>query len=116
MAFLLILAAEIGIALFVRDRFIRPYGGDILVTVLLCCLGRFLYPNRHTKFGKSLPLLVFLLAFAVELAQYGNILEILGLADCRFLRILLGSTFSQADILCYAVGCLLFVLAERIAD
>lgn len=108
-----ILGLEILIALFVHDRFIRPYGGDILVTVLLCCFCRFLYPKRQSGFGKSLPFLVFLFAFAVELAQYGNILEILGLADCRFLRILLGSTFSIADIFCYAVGCLLFILAEQ---
>lgn len=32
-AFLILLAAEVLIALFVRDRFIRPYGGDILVKI-----------------------------------------------------------------------------------
>ena len=29
-AFMLILVIEAGIALFVRDSFIRPYGGDVL--------------------------------------------------------------------------------------
>ena len=33
-AFVLLLVTEVLIALFVRDRFIRPYGGDILVTVI----------------------------------------------------------------------------------
>ena len=36
LAALLILVIEVLIALFVRDRFIRPYGGDILVTLLIC--------------------------------------------------------------------------------
>jgi hypothetical protein len=33
--FLGLLLLEIGIALFVHDDFIRPYVGDVLVTVLL---------------------------------------------------------------------------------
>lgn len=61
-AFVLLLVTEVLIALFVRDRFIRPYGGDILVTVLICCFVRILFPERI----KLLPLLVFLFAAAVE--------------------------------------------------
>lgn len=34
-AFVILLMVEICIALFVHDRFIRPYVGDVLVTVLL---------------------------------------------------------------------------------
>ena len=40
LAFAVILVIEILIALFVHDSFIRPYGGDILVTVLICCFMR----------------------------------------------------------------------------
>ena len=36
--FLCLLATEIVISLFVNDAFIRPYVGDMLVTLLLCCL------------------------------------------------------------------------------
>ena len=36
LAFILLLLLEIIIAVFVHDRFIRPYVGDVLVTVLLC--------------------------------------------------------------------------------
>ena len=36
LAALLLFVIEVLIALFVRDRFIRHYGGDILVTLLIC--------------------------------------------------------------------------------
>ena len=45
LAFVLLLTVEILIALFVRDDFIRPYGGDILVTVLICAAVRILFPT-----------------------------------------------------------------------
>ena len=108
-AFILLLTVEVLIALFVRDRFIRPYGGDILVTVLICCFMRIIFPLR----APLLPLWVFLFAAAVEVGQYFDFVSLLGLEDITVLRIALGSTFSFADLLCYAAGCALFYLAER---
>ncbi len=108
LAFLLIFTVELLIALFVRDRFIRPYGGDILVTVLLCCFLRIFFPNSV----RLLPLWVFLFAAAVEFAQAADFVTLLGLGDSVFFRTLLGTTFSPADILCYGAGCLLFAGTE----
>ena len=107
-AFFLLLAAEILIALFVRDRFIRPYGGDILVTVLLCCFVRIFVPQKW----KTMPLWVFLFSVAVEVGQYFHYADILGLGDNPFFRTLLGTSFSWADIICYAVGCAVFIGCE----
>ncbi len=109
--FVLLLGIEVCIALFVRDRFIRPYGGDILVTVLLCCLGRVMVPEM-----RFLPGLVFGLAVLVEVGQYVGLVDLLGLGEIRFWRILLGSTFSWADVVCYGVGCALFWLGEKSID
>jgi len=109
-AFLLLFCTELCIALFVRDRFIRPYGGDILVTVLICCFLRIFLPSGIPH----LPLYVFLFAAAVEVGQYFDFVALLGLGDSRFFRILLGSTFSMADIICYMIGCLLFYGAEKL--
>lgn len=106
--FSVILLIEILIALFVRDRFIRPYGGDILVTVLLCCLCRIVSPQKP----KRMPLYVFLFALCVEIGQYFDFVTLLGLGDNRFFSILLGSTFSFADIICYGIGCILFTAIE----
>ena len=105
----ILLAAEILIALFVRDSFVRPYGGDILVTVLLCCLLRAFF-----LFGiPYLPLGVFLFAAAVEFAQALGIASLIP-NSWTAVRIIVGSSFSVWDLVCYAVGCVLFWGAERL--
>ena len=105
-----LLLIEVLIALFVHDGFIRPYVGDVLVTVLLCCAARVAFPDR----APALPVFVFLFAAVVEVGQHFDFVARLGLADNRFLSTLLGRTFSVGDILCYAVGCALFAVAERV--
>ena len=109
-AFGVILILEILIALFVRDSFLRPYGGDILMTVLICCFFRTFFPEKP----KLLPVWVFLFAVAVELGQYFDFVTLLGLGDSVFFRTLLGTSFSWVDILCYGAGCALFALTEQI--
>ena len=109
-AFIVLLITEILIALFVRDDFIRPYGGDILVTVLICAAVRIVFPTGV----RLLPVWVFLFAAGVEIGQYFDFVTLLGLGNIPFFRILLGSTFSFADLICYAAGCALFWAEERI--
>lgn len=109
-SFAVILIIEILIALFVRDSFIRPYGGDILVTILICCFMRMIFMEKIPL----LPLWVFLFAVTVEVSQYFDIVSILGLGDIKFFVILIGNSFSFVDILCYAVGCVLFYLREKL--
>lgn len=109
-AFVLILMLEILIALFVRDRWIRPYVGDALVTVLLCCLARAVLPQSVP----GLPVWVFLFASVVELAQLFDVVKVLGLENNRFLSTLLGRTFSFMDLLCYGAGCAVFFTVETL--
>ncbi len=99
-----LLIIEACIALFVRDAFVRPYVGDMLVTVLVCAFARIFIP-RGVKF---LPLYVFIFSALVETLQYFDIVKLLGLESNRILSVLIGRTFSFADIVCYAVGCLAF--------
>ena len=104
-----LLAIEIVIALFVNDAFIRPYVGDILVTLLLCCLCRIIVPNKVNQ----LPVYVFIFAAAVEVGQYFDLVALLGLEDNRILSIALGRTFSWLDLFCYAVGCVAAYCLDR---
>ena len=85
-----LMAVEVCIALFVHDSFIRPYVGDMLVTLLLCCMARVLIPDRV----RLLPLYVFLFAACVEIGQYFDVVALLGLEDNRIISIALGRTFS----------------------
>ena len=107
---LFVLGIEIFIALFVRDAFIRPYGGDVLVTLLLCCMARSIVPEKF----RWLPFGVFLFSVLVEVGQYFDFATLLGLSQNPVLKIALGSSFSVADILCYALGCLGFCLLEKV--
>lgn len=101
---------EVMIALFIHDDFIRPYIGDVLVTVLIYTFLRILIPEGV----KLLPLYVFIFATSVEVLQYFDIVEVLGLSDNRFFSILIGSVFDEKDIVCYGVGCVLVVLGEKV--
>ncbi|MFI3250734.1 MAG: DUF2809 domain-containing protein [Eubacteriales bacterium] len=108
---LVLFITEVIIALYVRDAFIRPYVGDILVVVLLYFITRTIFPKPI----KLLPVYLFLFATSIEILQYFDYVTLLGLGDSRFFRILLGTTFSWEDIICYGVGsgiCWLFQREE----
>ncbi len=104
-----LLAVEVLIALFVRDRIVRPYIGDMLVVVVIYTFVRIWILDSVPL----LPLYVFLFATVVEISQYFNLVELLGVSDSKFMRILLGTSFDVKDIVCYAVGCVLVWVAER---
>ena len=96
-SFLVIFCIEVLIALYVRDRFIRPYVGDMLVVVLVYSFVRIFLPTGIPR----MPFYVFLFACFVEVLQYFRLVETLG------------STFDWGDIACYAVGCVFIVLFEH---
>ena len=110
--FCVLMILEICIALFVHDAFVRPYVGDMLVTLLLCCMARVVFPEKM----RLLPLFVFLFAACVEVGQYFDLVALLGFEDNRFISIALGRTFSLMDIVCYAVGCVAAFGLDRIMN
>lgn len=107
-ATLLLLFIEVIIALYVHDDFIRPYIGDVLVVIVIYTFIRIIVPEKC----KFLPLYIFIFAAGVELLQLANIVEILGVENNRFLKILIGSVFDIKDIVCYAVGCVILCIHE----
>ena len=105
---LILLMAEVLIALYVHDDFIRPYVGDILVVIVIYTFIRIIVPEKC----RLLPLYIFIFATGVELLQLANITEILGVEDNQFLKTLIGSVFDIKDIVCYAVGCVILCVYE----
>lgn len=110
--FLILFGIEAGIALFVHDRVIRPYVGDMLVVVLLYFFVRIFIPRGI----RLLPLWIFLFAAAIEIAQYFDFAELLGVGGNPIMRIILGSTFDLKDIACYGAGCALIWMICRISS
>lgn len=110
--FLVLVLAEVLIALFVHDRIIRPYVGDVIVIPVLYCFVRTIMP-----FGvRLLPLYLFLLAALIEVGQYFHYAALLGVDDILFFQIILGTSFSFVDILCYAAGGALCFAAEYLRN
>lgn len=105
----ILLLAEVLIALFAHDDFIRPYVGDMLAVIVVYCFVRIWLPQGC----RLLPLYVFLFAAGVEVLQYFRLVGLLGLEKSVFFRVLLGSVFDLKDILCYAAGCLCLGIYER---
>ena len=100
--FVLLVAVEFCIAKFVHDSFIRPYGGDIIVVWVIYCLVQAILGGKNNHYIVAFGVMVF--AFFVEFLQKLNIVDLLGLGHIRFIRILIGTTFSVSDLFCYAIG------------
>ena len=107
-AAVLILAIEIYIAICVKGGFVRHYAGDVLAVILLYALTR----AAFSELPLNLPLKIFAFSAALELAQYFSAVQILGIEN-KILKIMIGGTFDFADLLCYAVGCVLAGVAEK---
>src|ERR1700749_26970 len=80
-----------GVELFIgccmQDRWVRPYGGDLLVVILLYCMVRSFWGSPVLPTALS----VLLFAYAVEVTQYFRLADHLGLKSHSPARILLGS-------------------------
>lgn len=108
---ILIFIIEVLIALFVRDAFVRPYLGDVLVVILIYCFARsFLNVPVLTM---AVAVLVF--AFTVELLQYVDIVEKLGLQGSAIARTVIGTSFAWKDLLAYVAGFVLVIVGEKYA-
>ena len=104
---ILLLIIEILIAAYLNDSFIRPYGGDFLVVILLYCVMRgFLNISVQRT-----ALIVLLISYLVEVTQYFRLADLLGIHS-RVLRILMGSYFTWNDILSYTLGIIFVLLLE----
>jgi hypothetical protein len=103
LATIVFFSVETMIALYIHDRYIRPFVGDILVVILVYCFIRIFFPSGI----RLLSLYTFLFACLVEYMQYLHIIETLGLAGNAIARTVIGTSFDWRDILCYAAGCLI---------
>lgn len=105
---ILLFVVEVLIALFVRDRFVRPYVGDVLVVILI---------YYFVKTFMNLPITsvaIFVLVFAltIEFLQYIHIVERLGLEKSALARTVIGISFAWTDIVAYIAGLVLIMVIE----
>jgi len=103
-----LLITEIIIAIWVHDAFIRPFGGDFLVVILIYCLVKSFMDSPVSPTILS----VLLFAYAVEISQYFHLVNLLGLRNSKIARIIMGTSFSWTDMLMYSLGMLLVLIIE----
>lgn len=102
---------QVLIALFVHDKIIRPYLGDVLVVILMYCFVQsFLkLPVLHA----AIPVLLF--SFGIEFLQYLNIVEKLGLQGSKIAKTAIGTSFAWIDLICYIVGIIFVLITENLS-
>jgi hypothetical protein len=106
---ILLFFIEVLIALYINDRFVRPYLGDVLVVILIYCF---------LKSFLKLPVLTVAIAvlgfsFTIEFLQFLNIVEKLGLEKSKIARTVIGTSFSWIDLLSYIVGIAIVLIIEK---
>ena len=100
LATLLLFLIEVCIALFIHDKFIRPYFGDFLVVILIYCFLKTFWNAAPWKVG----LWVLLFAFAVEVGQHFQLVKLLGLDHSEVARTVIGTGFAWGDLVAYTLG------------
>jgi len=108
--FALLLIVELLIGIYLHDALVRPYGGDFLVVILIYCFIKSFLDTSVIK--TAIGVLAF--SYAVEISQYFHLIKVLGLQHSRVASLILGSSFSFSDLLCYTLGTLLVLLIEKI--
>ncbi len=106
--FIFIFIVEVLIALYVHDDFVRPYVGDMIVTILVWSFARIVFPQKF----RLMSLYVMIFATLIEVGQYFNYVELLGVQNNPVLVTVMGTSFAWADIACYAVGCVVAAVAD----
>ncbi len=99
---------EVLIAVYIQDGFIRPYLGDFLVVILLYCLIKSFIDIPVL----SLSISVLLFSYVVEILQYFNFVQLIGLEDSRLANIIIGNSFAWKDLLAYTFGILMVLWLE----
>ncbi|NNU34841.1 DUF2809 domain-containing protein [Mucilaginibacter sp. S1162] len=103
---------ELLIGRYLHDAFIRPYGGDFLVVILIYCFVKTFINTPVIK--TALGVLVF--AYPVELTQYFHLVNLLGWQNSKTACLLMGTSFSFIDLLTYTLGVLFIIAAEKLLN
>ena len=100
---------EVFIAIFINDSFIRPFIGDVLVVILIYSFLRTFWNINSSIATFS----VFIFACTVEVLQYFDLINKLGLQKNKIATVILGNTFDWKDIIAYTIGITAILVLEK---
>lgn len=108
MAFLILFVIEVCIALYINDKIIRPFVGDIFVVMLIYC-----FLMSFFKIGRNTAIVaVFIFSSSIEISQHFHLIKLLNLEEYSVAHWVLGSSFNWWDFSAYAIGLLMVYLTE----
>lgn len=108
-AALILFVIEVLIERYAHDDFIRPYLGDFFVVILIYSV--VMSVSNFKVMSVAIATLLF--SYAIEIAQYAQVVSLLGLEDNKIARIIIGTSFSWWDVLMYTLGILFVLMVER---
>ncbi|MDB4297832.1 DUF2809 domain-containing protein, partial [Flavobacteriaceae bacterium] len=97
----LLILVEVVIETQFKTGFIRFYFGDYLMVIGIYTVIKTIKPSCNSL---ALAFSVLVFSFSVEILQSINIIKMLGYQRSRLTDIVLGSTFSIGDLICYTLG------------
>jgi hypothetical protein len=106
---LILFLVELVIAMYVRDSFVRPYVGDYIVVILIYCAVRAFFNAPIVKVAIG----VLLFSYLVEILQYIQIINRLGLVNNLVVKTIVGYGFEWFDLLAYTLGIITVLILER---
>ncbi|MCA4776908.1 DUF2809 domain-containing protein [Empedobacter stercoris] len=106
---IIIFLVEVIIALYIKDKIIRPFVGDILVVIFMYY---FIKAFINIK-AINIAIFTLIFSFVVEILQYLNFVEMIGLGHNKAARIIIGTSFSWIDLLCYFIGFILLFFIDK---
>ncbi len=95
---------------FGKYVFIRGFLGDVIVIALIFSFIKSLILKLDSL---KLCIGVLIFAYTIEVMQYFNLVDLLGLDNYKIARIVIGSSFDYWDLLAYTCGFACTVLIER---
>jgi hypothetical protein len=107
----LLFGIEVLIGVF-AGGWVRYYLGDVLVVILLYTLARTVSPMKP-RFGLLLPAAILVFAFCVEFLQLWGFCDKLHITN-SLLRILIGTGYSNKDLLSYVIGIVPCFISEAV--
>jgi len=109
---IVIFLIEIIIAKFFPGTIIRHVFGDFFVVILIYSFFRAFTLFSKTKIAWG----TLIFSYIVELSQWVNLLQLLGIKKSKATDIIIGSTFDWRDILAYTFGVIFVITLDKLVS
>lgn len=100
---------ELLIVKYVHDQIIRPYFGDFLFVIFIYCSIKSLFDTSYLK--TAIGVLIF--SFLLEILQYFNFVNLIGLGHSELARTVIGTSFEWIDLIAYTLGIVFVIFVEN---